>query len=410
MGLKKKVHMKSYYWIKEYMKNYTKHNLKDIYLTVYRLKEEAVMRIKLFIITFILGIVTCTSIYGVEDLPFKIIVNNNEIKFSENKPFINNNSCIMVSAEDVLFSLEYKVKWDDNLNTIIADNKVINNESMVILDDVVYVSIKSLMRDLDYYVIYNEEENTVEIDTDRKYRKVSFKYEKRKIAMEQYVAHGGGIIDDMFITNSLEALDNSYYNGVRMIEVDFSFTNDGVPVLLHDWGHGKKFFDVYPIPYSYNEFLNELVMCKNLHQLDIQKSMNWLRDHKDAYFITDTKDDNIYLLNYIAINYADVMDRIIPQMYKEDEYNQIRKMGYNNIILTVYKLNSSIKEIVEIVKDKELFAVTMPIERAKAGLGLEVKKYNIPTYCHTINDEEIVTALKHLGIDGVYTDNLYMNN
>jgi glycerophosphoryl diester phosphodiesterase len=65
---------------------------------------------------------------------------------------------------------------------------------------------------------------------------------------------------------------------------------------------------------------------------------------------------------------------------------------------------------VEIVKDKELFAVTMPIERAKAGLGLEVKKYNIPTYCHTINDEEIVTALKHLGIDGVYTDNLYMNN
>ena len=55
------------------------------------------------------------------------------------------------------------------------------------------------------------------------------------------IAHAGGDIYGIRMTNSLQALDRSYEEGFRFIEVDICLTSDGVPVLLHDWGNANWF-------------------------------------------------------------------------------------------------------------------------------------------------------------------------
>lgn len=62
---------------------------------------------------------------------------------------------------------------------------------------------------------------------------------------KQYVAHGGGQLEDYTYLNNLEAIRNSYNKGVRLIELDIEFTTDNVPIMLHSWdGFITKFFRV----------------------------------------------------------------------------------------------------------------------------------------------------------------------
>ena len=49
------------------------------------------------------------------------------------------------------------------------------------------------------------------------------------------IAHAGGAIYGFRLTNSLEALEEAYACGHRVLEVDLSLTSDGEIVLIHDW-------------------------------------------------------------------------------------------------------------------------------------------------------------------------------
>jgi glycerophosphoryl diester phosphodiesterase len=57
------------------------------------------------------------------------------------------------------------------------------------------------------------------------------------------IAHAGGHIYGYKYTNSLEALENSYNNGFRFIELDFDWTQDNQIVLIHDWNGIKIIYD-----------------------------------------------------------------------------------------------------------------------------------------------------------------------
>jgi len=49
------------------------------------------------------------------------------------------------------------------------------------------------------------------------------------------ISHAGGGLEEGNYSNSLEALDRAYADGLRYFEVDFSWTCDGKLVLIHDW-------------------------------------------------------------------------------------------------------------------------------------------------------------------------------
>lgn len=223
-----------------------------------------------------------------------------------------------------------------------------------------------------------------------------------------YVIHAGGEVDGVSGTNSLEALKNSFLYGYRFMEMDFNFTSDEKLVCIHDWdldycltnkGVGEAM--------SYNDFVNAKVEGKYT-TVTADSLAKWLSGKTNTYIITDIKEDNIKGLKYLSDNYCWICDKIIPQIYNENEYEQVKKLGFNNIIYTVYKLNFKDKtdtdEIVRFAKKHDLAAIVFPDELATSDYVAKLKKSGTKLLVHTVNDEAELERLKSIGVDGIYSD------
>ncbi len=219
------------------------------------------------------------------------------------------------------------------------------------------------------------------------------------------IAHAGGEIYGIRLTNSLQAFDNSYSEGFRFFETDITLTSDNELILAHDWGNANWFMNV---KYStdaptYKEFKSRSTIV-GLQMMDLDMLAQWLSEHKDAYIVTDTKLETLNILKTISERYPDVYDRIIPQIYSFEEYDAVRDMGYKYIILTLYRIKPSDEEIIDFCTNHPLFALTIPQERAIPDVLNKLVKLDIPIYVHTINDYNVYVKLRDNGVYGVYTD------
>jgi glycerophosphoryl diester phosphodiesterase len=227
---------------------------------------------------------------------------------------------------------------------------------------------------------------------------------RMKIVPEELVAHAGGAVYGFRRTNSLEAIDNSYDRGFKFFELDFEWTKDGYPVLIHDWdAMVKRLFMSKPGVYTLEEF-HKAKTINNFTLLDMEVLYEWLLKHQDAYIVTDIKKGNIKMLTYIKTGYPGVQKQIIPQIYQFEEYEPVRKLGYENIILTLYCTDKPESEIVKFAGENELFAVTMDEKQGFSTLPNLLKKINTLSYVYTINDLATAENLKKNGVFGIYTD------
>lgn len=220
----------------------------------------------------------------------------------------------------------------------------------------------------------------------------------------ELIAHAGGQLDEYTYINNKEALDYNYEQGFRLFEVDFEWTSDDKPVILHSWdGYIEKFFNEKRGVYAYEEFMN-FKMINNWQQLDINRLEEWLKSHPDAFVVTDVKNKNLELLEYISKNHKDIQGQIIPQIYHMEEYVKVEYMGYKNIIYTLYLSKNTDEEIIDFVKRNKLFAVTMSIYKAQTELLKKLDATDTFIYVHTINSPVTQRDLKEKGVDGFYTD------
>lgn len=225
----------------------------------------------------------------------------------------------------------------------------------------------------------------------------------------ELVSHAGGAIYGYRYTNSLEALEESYKNGFKLIEIDFDWTSDNKAVAIHDWtGSLERLFMIDARPLSLEEF-KTLDTFQDLTLMDLEDLASWLRTKEDAYIVTDVKNRNVEFLELVARDYSDIRDQMIPQIYSFEEYSKVKDMGYENIILTLYKANYEDEEIMKFIETNSLFAITMPIERGYTQLPMKLKKKDIPTYVHTVNDLYIFEELHENGVRGIYTDYFHAN-
>lgn len=232
-----------------------------------------------------------------------------------------------------------------------------------------------------------------------------------KVILDRLVAHAGGEIYGIRITNSLQALDNSYEKGFRFFELDFEWTSDKVPVILHDWGNANWFFNIKnsAMAHSYENF-KDLEAILDLEIMDLEILYEWLKAHKDAYIITDIKADNVKLLQLLKDNYPNIKNQIIPQIYSFDEYDKVKNLGYSNIILTLYKLDSTDEDILNFCENTDLLAVTMYESKGFTDLPQRLSELGIKSYVHTINDYNVYIKLRDNGVFGVYTDYFQPSN
>lgn len=224
----------------------------------------------------------------------------------------------------------------------------------------------------------------------------------------KHIIHAAGMYKGIVGTNSLEALENAYNTGNRYIEIDFNFTIDLKPVCIHDWNH-LAFSDYYGTKPFEKDFMNGQVYSL-LSPMNLDTVADFMRTHEDVYIITDVKDLNICLSGIIKREHSDVMDRFIIQVYSKEEYGYVSKLGFENIIFSLYKLDweskTNVQDLVEFAKDNKLFGYTFPAALCDIdGYVDEMLKSGIPLFVHTINNKEEQKKYFDMGISGIYTDN-----
>ncbi len=225
------------------------------------------------------------------------------------------------------------------------------------------------------------------------------------------ISHAGGELDDTDYCNCEEAFNLSYdERGHRYFEVDLHWTRDGELVLIHDWGQTyNKWFGGNAnenMPPSLDQFLS-LKMANGRTQMSLDELASWLRDHPDAFVVTDIKRDNTRALTVISDRYPTLRAQFIPQIYQLDEYEQVSALGYEKIILTLYKARANDFEVLEFARNNKLFAVTGWTGKLRQSTLIEaLSAAGIPVFVHTINYNFKAIRFLQRDVHGIYTDTL----
>ena len=221
------------------------------------------------------------------------------------------------------------------------------------------------------------------------------------------VAHAGGGIQGKTYTNSLEALSYNISKGFKYFELDFSFTRDGKLVCLHDWKTNfLDSFGFFPAQQpSLSEFIRLVEEKSGFRNCTLQTLSEWMKKNPSATIITDVKDDNLRALRIIRHRLPNADRRVIPQIYDPNNFSQVKQIGFEQVIWTLYRLNITNEEVLSWTSElPSLSAITMPERMARTQLPKLLRERGIPTYVHTINDESDHSLFLRNGISDIYTD------
>ena len=218
------------------------------------------------------------------------------------------------------------------------------------------------------------------------------------------VAHKGGAYNGTLKTNSINAIEKSKKK-INYFEIDFQMTKDNRLICLHE----DEIKDLS------NKNIRKLFFRDIKKILDLNDKCyddliyKLLKENPKIFIITDFKNNNIEGLKFISQNFSKQLDQFIPQIYFAHEYEYVKKMKFNKIIFSLYKIpNLSNKEIIEQINGMDLYAVTMNPARLRKGLAKILKKQNIFTYVHTVNSYARFLQYKFFfKVDEIYTDKLF---
>ena len=223
------------------------------------------------------------------------------------------------------------------------------------------------------------------------------------------ILHAGGVTPEGVTgSDSLEALEHSYENGFRLLELDFSWTCDGELVCVHDWNafYGRILDTDSPTLAQFEAVRDSTY---GFTSLTLDHLIAWLREHPGVSIVTDIKEDCAAGAALIAQRCPDLRSRFIIQIYHPEEYDQVADLGFEHIILTVYQMSWSEKQdtaaLVRFAAEHPLEGITFPAELADTpGYVEALLEAQVPLFVHTVNDPADQAALVRQGISGIYTD------
>ena len=223
------------------------------------------------------------------------------------------------------------------------------------------------------------------------------------------IAHAGGAVQGDTVTNSKEAVEQAIANGYQYIELDMALTTDGKIAMIHDWESSASYY----LGLGPNKAVSfeKYQQCKVLNKytpLTMEALAKILQNNPQVRIITDTKEDNLAVLTAIKKQYPQIVKQIIPQIYQYKEYETVKQLGYDKIILTMYKMSNERNgaRIARFVQEHDIYAVTMSEELMNTGLAKTLQSYGIAVYMHTINNLSQTVKALSAGAYGIYTDTL----
>ena len=256
----------------------------------------------------------------------------------------------------------------------------------------------------------------------------------KELEQRPYIVHAAGAIKapkgsgkskKYKYSNCLEALENTYQNGNRIVELDFMSTADGKLVCMHSWEEMTYTTDVDQSNAALNgekltldQFLSARIYG-HFTPMTIDDVIDFMQEHEDLVIVSDTKpesdievvegqNDTTLFCDYINSHAPRLKDRIIVQIYQQGDYDEVRNAGFEHIIYTLYRLKKEDKldtdahrkfaathQLVGITFQKSL----MKNEQFMRGM----KRIPVPLFVHTLNGKKKAAALEK-GITAVYTD------
>lgn len=228
--------------------------------------------------------------------------------------------------------------------------------------------------------------------------------------LPRFILHMGGMTADGEIgTNSVEAASHSYREGYRWLEIDFNWTKDGSLVCTHDWGNWRKRLGIkVKTPTTLRRFYRLEYEHSATHSFTPNRLDTWLKRHPKAMIVTDAKEDNVRVMRWIAENYPDLRAHFIVQIYALEEYEPIRALGYENIILTMYKIPweeyHDLETLRAFIRDTRVLAITMAADENVRDVFDALVDTGIPVYVHTLDEPGDQAIWLADGAYGIYTN------
>ena len=207
-----------------------------------------------------------------------------------------------------------------------------------------------------------------------------------------YIADSLGSVNDVIDTNSKEALYFSYSKGVRVFETDlFLSSSDKLfcyngRVSLFD---SKKVVKENELYYKTAKEFSKMLICEEYSTLDLDKIIEYAKQHKDCNFVLNLQDNFSKKLNIVKKELSkniDVSERFIIQ----SDFSHLEEVEKCDIIKNVIlDINDPIyflekqeqlggkKNIIKAVKvDKENFSVELAEAARELKIPLFVRKSN----------------------------------
>ncbi|KNF08397.1 lipoteichoic acid synthase-like YqgS [Gottschalkia purinilytica] len=207
-------------------------------------------------------------------------------------------------------------------------------------------------------------------------RKNKSERKNKRIEPQEMVLDLGLSEDKITSKNIKEILDKGYKEGFRFFKLDFELTHE-----------------------------DNIEMNYSLKNTNINDYFEWIKDKKDAYFITNIEGDGMKALRIIRETKPDIANKLVPQIYGLEDYFTVQTLQYLNIIF-VPEENYKDKEIIDFVKRERLLGINLSASRGATSLSAKLDKEGVFVYVYTVNDKNEMNNLRKNKVKGFYTTNL----
>lgn len=224
--------------------------------------------------------------------------------------------------------------------------------------------------------------------------------------LEGRVAHAGGAFGGLTLTNSIEALVQNAEH-FDYFEIDLINTSDGEIVCVHDWPsfHQRATGERRYLAPTYEQFL-ELSNSLPYVPCNLVSLVAWAEDNPTKHIVLDSKTKNATdaYRAFVELSTDVIRERVFPQIYKPEEYQELSSDQWGGIIWTLYKRFPSQEVLEAVAFELPLAAITLPKERAS---DLSFENIEVPVYAHTVNKLSDFKDLRLGGVSEIYTDFIY---
>lgn len=231
----------------------------------------------------------------------------------------------------------------------------------------------------------------------------------------RYIAHALGGVGGKTYTNSPQALEHNYNKGFKVFEVDLDFTSDNELIAWHSFGKDSLkemgISEKYATKKPTLEEFKKIKSYGKYNTMTFKDIVYYMEKYKDIYMVIDLKqaeEDKVRKLYKRIVEEAspDVLDRIIPQVYRESTYNEIMNVyNFKSAIFTCYTMKKlDENQVTNFCAMKGIKVLTVDYTFFTQSLVERCNAKGIKLYMNTYNDTATVNKYKKKGVYGFYTD------